>query len=64
MDQQSGRQRSENHPNQKTKRRKNVFKNEDSLRDLLDNTKHTNIHITGVSNGEEKEKRQKTYVKK
>ena len=31
-------------------------KNEDSLRDLWDNIKCTNIHITGVSEGEEREK--------
>ena len=30
--------------------------NQDSLRDLWDNIKHTNIHITGVSEGEEREK--------
>ena len=30
-------------------------RNEDSLRDLWDNIKHTNIHIIGVSEGEEKE---------
>ena len=31
--------------------------NEDSLRDLWDNIKHTNIHIIGVPEGEEREKR-------
>ena len=31
-------------------------RNEDSLRDLWDNIKHTNIHIIGVPEGEEKEK--------
>ena len=29
-------------------------KNEDSLRDLWDNIKHTNIHIIGGSEGEER----------
>ena len=29
-------------------------KNEDSLRDLWNNIKHTNIHIIGFSEGEEK----------
>ena len=31
-------------------------RNEDSLRDLWDNIKHTNIRIIGVPEGEEKEK--------
>ena len=31
-------------------------KNEDSLRDLWDNIKHTNSHIIGASVGEEREK--------
>ena len=31
-------------------------KNEDSLRDLWDNIKHTNIHIIGIPEGEEREK--------
>ena len=29
-------------------------RNEDSLRDLWDNIKHTNIHIIGGSEGEER----------
>ena len=33
--------------------------NEDSLRDLWDNIKHTNIHIIGVPEGEEREKEPK-----
>ena len=37
----------------KEKRKKG---NEDSLRDLWDNNKCTNIHITGVPEGEEREK--------
>ena len=36
---------------------KRMKKNEDSLRDLWDNTKHTNIHITWVPEREEREKR-------
>ena len=36
------------------KRRK---RNEDSLRDLSDNIKHTSIRIIGVPEGEEKERR-------
>ena len=31
-------------------------RNEDILRDLLDNTKHTNILIIGAPEGEEREK--------
>ena len=34
---------------------KRMKRNEESLRDLWDNIKHTNIHIIGVSEGEEKE---------
>ena len=32
-------------------------RNEDSLRDLWNNLKHTNIHIIGVPEGEERNKR-------
>ena len=35
---------------------KRMKRNEDSLRDLWDNTKPTNIHIIGVPEGEEREK--------
>ena len=35
---------------------KRMRRNEDSLRDLWDNIKCTNIHIIGVSEGEEREK--------
>ena len=35
---------------------KRIKKNEDSIRDLWDNIKHTNIRISGVPDGEEKEK--------
>ena len=31
-------------------------RNEDSLRDLWDNIKHTNIHVIGVPEGEDREK--------
>ena len=34
----------------------NIEKNEDSLRHLWDNIKHTNIHIIGIPEGEEGEK--------
>ena len=35
---------------------KRMKRNEDSLRDFWDNIKHTNIHIIGVPEGEEREK--------
>ena len=35
---------------------KRVKRNKDSLRELWDNIKHTNIHIIGVPEGEEREK--------
>ena len=41
-------------PEQNMEKRKQ--RNEDSLRDLWDNIKHTNIHIIGVPEGEEREK--------
>ena len=38
------------------KKEKRMKRNEDSLRDLWDNIKYTNIHIIGVPEGEEREK--------
>ena len=35
---------------------KRMKRNEDSLRDLWNNIKHTNIHILGAPEGEEREK--------
>ena len=35
---------------------KRMKKNEDRLRNIWDNIKYTNIHITGVPEGEEREK--------
>ena len=35
---------------------KRMKRNEDNLRDLWDNVKRNNIHITGVPEGEEREK--------
>ena len=35
---------------------KRLKRNEDSLREFWDNFKHTNIHIIGVVEGEEREK--------
>ena len=40
----------------KQKREKRLRRNEDSLRELWDNLKCTNIHIIGVTEGEEREK--------
>ena len=40
----------------------NIEKNEDSLRDLWDNIKHTNIHIIGIPEEEEREKRPEKYL--
>ena len=40
----------------KQKKEKRMRRNEDSLRDLWDNIKHTNIRIVGVPAGEEREK--------
>ena len=42
-----------NHCHRTEYREKNE-KNEDCLRDLWDNIKHTNIHIIGVPEGEER----------
>ena len=38
------------------KKEKRLKRNEESLRELWDNVKHTNIHIIGVPEGEEREK--------
>ena len=53
MDQGTGGQSRGTHSNWTEKRKKKF--NEDSLRDLCDNIKHTNIHIM-VPEGEEREK--------
>ena len=43
---------------------KRIFKREDTLRDLWDNIKQNNIHIIGVPEGEERERKgQKNYLK-
>ena len=47
MDQQTGRQNTGNHPSWPEKRKRTV-KNEDSLRDLLNNIKYINIRTLGV----------------
>ena len=41
--------------NQKSKKKKESKKNEDSVRSLWDNFKHSNIRIIGLPEGEEKE---------
>ena len=38
------------------KREKRLKKNKESLRELWDNVKHTNIRIIGVPEGEERDK--------
>ena len=43
----------------KVKKKKEFLKNEDSLRNLWDNIRHTNICITGALEGEEREKGRK-----
>ena len=46
------------------KREKRLKTNEESLRELWDNVKSTNIHIIGVPEGEEREKRERRRQKK
>ena len=41
------------------KREKRLKTNEESLRELCDNIKRTNIHIIGVPEGEEREETEK-----
>ena len=41
---------------------KRMKRAEDSLRDLWDNSKHTNIRIIGVPEGERKRKGMRLYV--
>ena len=44
---------------------KRMKRNEDSLTDLQDNIKHTNIHSTGVQEGEERERKDpRKYLKR
>ena len=43
---------------------KRILKNEDTLRDLWGKIKYTNIHITGVQEGEEREKGTEHFLKK
>ena len=43
---------------------KRMKRNENSLRDLWDNIKHTNICIIGVPEGEEERKDPRKYVKR
>ena len=45
------------------KREKRLKTNEDSLRELWDNVKHSNIHIIGVPEGEERDKRTEEIFK-
>ena len=51
--------------NQKKQKAKRIQKHEKSVMSLWDNFKCTNIHIIGVTEGEEREsKKLKTYLKK
>ena len=43
---------------------KRMKRNEDSLRDLRDNIKHTNIRIIGVPEGERERKDPRKYLKR
>ena len=43
----------------KQQKEKQILNNENSLKDLCDNTKHTNIHIIEVPEGEERNMDQK-----
>ena len=49
----------ENHSIRRAKRRKKVFKIQESLSSLWDNIKHTNSYIIGVPEGEKREKGEK-----
>lgn len=48
----------------KSKMKKRIKKNEDSIRELWDNIMHTNIHITGVPEEKREGKGQKTHLRK
>ena len=41
----------------KAEQKKRILKQKYSIRDLWDHTKHSNSHITGVTEGKEKENR-------
>ena len=43
---------------------KRTKRNEDSLRNLWDNIKSTNIHIIGVPEGDERQKGPRKYLKR
>ena len=46
------------------RKKRRMNRTEDSLRDVLENIKNTNIHIIGVPEREEREKRAEIYLKK
>ena len=50
--------------NQSEQEEKTIQKNEDSITSLWDNFRHSNIHIIGVPEGEEKEQKLEIYLKK
>ena len=53
MDEQPARQTSGNQPIRKAKAKKNL-KNEDSLKNIWNNIKHSNIQIIGILHREER----------
>ena len=52
-----------NSPNQSSRKKKRIKKNEDSLRDFRENIRWTNIHMTGLPDKRER-KGEKYYLKK
>ena len=49
---------------QQKEKKKRIFKNEESLRNILDNMKQNNVHIIGIPEGEDSEQGSRTYLKK
>ena len=50
--------------NQNKRKKKDSKKNEDSVSNLWDNFKYSNLHIIGVPKGERKSKKLQLYLKK
>ena len=51
-------------PRQSSKKEKRILKNEENLRNILDNIKHNNICIMGIPEGEESEHGIENLLKK
>ena len=64
MDKWPGGQNGGNHCHRTEYRKKKKKRNEDSLRNLWDNIKSTNIHILGVPEGDERQKGPRKYLKR